>query len=45
MVGDFILWLKTFFGQNLFCIHHYVWKGPLDFRYEICDKCGKLRKN
>lgn len=20
-------------------------KGPLDFRYEICDKCGKLKKN
>ncbi len=44
MVGDFILWLKTFLRQNLFCIHHYVWKGPLDFRYEICDKCGKLKK-
>lgn len=24
--------------------HHYVWRGPIDFRYEICDKCGKLRK-
>lgn len=45
MVGDFILWLKTFLRQNLFCIHHYVWKGPLDFRYEICDKCGKLKRN
>lgn len=45
MLGDFILWLRRFLKQNFFCIHHYVWCGPLDFRYEICEKCGKLRKN
>lgn len=45
MVGDFILWLRKFLKQNFFCIHHYVWKGPLDFRYEKCDKCGKLKNS
>ncbi len=43
MLGDFILWIKKFFKQNFFCIHEYVWEGPLDFRYEVCKKCGKFR--
>lgn len=36
------VWLRKFLKQNFFCIHHYVWKGPIDFRYKICDKCGEL---
>ena len=43
MFGDFILWLKRYLKQNFFCVHHYVWKGNLDFRYEQCDKYGKLK--
>lgn len=35
---------KEVYKAEPFCIHHYVWKGPLDFRYEICDKCGKLKR-
>lgn len=46
MFGDFILWIKKMLRQNLFCVHHYVWKGSTmfsEFRYEQCDKCGKLK--
>nr|DAD69652.1 MAG TPA: protein of unknown function DUF3797 [Siphoviridae sp. ctlHU7] len=43
MVGDFIIWLKRYLKQNFFCIHRYVWRGHLDFQYEQCEKCGKLK--
>lgn len=47
MIGDFILWIRNVLKQNLFCVHHYVWKGSVmfsEFRYEQCEKCGKLKK-
>ena len=31
----------------LYTSHHYVWKGSVmfsEFRYEQCEKCGKLKK-
>ena len=43
MIGDFILWLKKVLKQNFFCIHRYVWREYLDFRYEKCEKCCKLK--
>lgn len=46
MVGDFILFVKRILKQHIFCVHHYVWKGSAmfpEFRYEQCDKCGKLK--
>lgn len=42
MVGDIILKLIEFFKQT-FCIHDYKWTGKLDFRYEECTKCGRVR--
>lgn len=42
MIGDFILWIRNVLKQNLFCVHHYVWKGSVmfsEFRYEQCEKC------
>ena len=47
MIGDFILWIRNVLKQNLFCVHHYVWKGSVmfsEFRYEQCEKCGNLKK-
>lgn len=41
MIGDFILWIRNVLKQNLF------WKGSVmfsEFRYEQCEKCGKLKK-
>ena len=29
MIGDFILWIRNVLKQNLFCVHHYVWKGSV----------------
>lgn len=43
MIGDIILNIKTFVKQNLFCIHKYKYVGKLDFRYEICLKCDKIK--
>lgn len=42
MIGDLILTICRFLKQT-FCIHDYKWKGKLDWRYEECTKCGKLK--
>lgn len=42
MIGDIILAIKTWWKQ-LWCIHKYEWRGKLDWRYEECKKCGRLK--
>ena len=42
MIGDLILFINKLLKQT-FCLHKYTWKGKLDFRYQDCDKCGRLK--
>lgn len=43
MLGDFILYLSEKIRQ-CFCIHNYKHKGKLDFMYEECTKCGRVKE-
>lgn len=42
MFGDFILWIKQSW-KEFWCIHDYQYTGKLDYRYEMCTKCGRLK--
>ena len=42
MFGDFILWFREKWKQ-FWCIHDYQYTGPIDYRYEMCTKCGRLK--
>ncbi len=42
MLGDIILWITKAIKQ-FFCLHNYRYAGKLDFRYEVCPKCDKLK--
>ncbi len=47
MVGDFIIWLRTWCRQNWFCVHRYeahtIHGCDRDYDYLECTKCGKIR--
>jgi hypothetical protein len=45
MIGDLILWIKTFFYQHIFCIHKYKWIYRKDngADFEVCTKCEKIK--
>ena len=45
MIGDIILFIIKWWKQNITCIHDYKWYGTIDFRYEKCAKCDKLKSN
>ena len=44
MFGDLILWIKKTWKQ-FWCIHDYQWQGKLDYRYNECTKCGRIKSN
>lgn len=43
MIGDIILAIIKWWKQNIACIHDYKYFGPIDYRYEKCTKCDKLK--
>ena len=45
MIGDFILAILKWWKQNITCIHDYKYFGTIDYRYEKCTKCDKLKHN
>jgi hypothetical protein len=44
MIGDIILWCKTFIKQN-FCIHKYknIYRKDTGGSFELCTKCDKIK--
>lgn len=45
MIGDLILFIIRWWKQNITCIHDYKYFGTIDYRYEKCTKCDKLKHN
>lgn len=45
MIGDLILAILKWWKQNITCIHDYQYFGTIDYRYEKCTKCDKLKHN
>ena len=45
MIGDLILAILKWWKQNITCIHDYKYFGTIDYRYEKCTKCDKLKHN
>lgn len=43
MIGDLILAIIKWWKQNITCIHDYRYFGTIDYRYEKCTKCDKLK--
>lgn len=43
MIGDLILAILKWWKQNITCIHDYQYFGTIDYRYEKCTKCDKLK--
>ncbi len=43
MIGDIILAIKTWWKQNITCIHHYVRQGGCGWTYDKCTKCGRTK--
>jgi hypothetical protein len=45
MLGNVFLTIKTFFYQQLFCIHKYKWVCRKDngADFEVCEKCDLIR--
>ena len=45
MIGDLTLAILKWWKQNITCIHDYQYFGTIDYRYEKCTKCDKLKNN
>lgn len=45
MIGDLILAILKWWKQNITCIHDYKYFGTIDYRYEKCTKCEKMKNN
>lgn len=43
MLGDIILFLKTWWKQNVTCHHEYVYKEYGNIHFEECRKCGRIK--
>lgn len=43
MIGDLILAILKWWKQNITCIHDYQYFGTIDYRYEKCTKCDKMK--
>lgn len=43
MIGDIILFLKTWWKQNVTCRHKYVHKEYGRINFEECQKCGRIK--
>ena len=43
MIGDIILFLKTWWKQNVTCYHEYVYKEYGNIHFEECRKCGRIK--
>lgn len=43
MIGDIILFLKTWWKQNVTCHHKYVYKEYGNIYFEECRKCGRIK--
>lgn len=43
MIGDIILFLKTWWKQNVACYHKYVYKELGRINFEECRKCGRIK--
>ena len=43
MIGDIILFLKTWWKQNVTCRHKYVYKEYGRINFEECQKCGRIK--
>lgn len=43
MIGDIILFLKTWWQQNVTCRHKYVYKEYGRINFEECRKCGRIK--
>lgn len=44
MIGDIILFLKTWWKQNVTCHHKYVYKELGNINFEKCGKVWKSKK-
>ena len=43
MIGDIILFLKTWWKQNVTCRHKYIYKEYGRINFEECQKCGRIK--
>lgn len=43
MIGDIILFLKTWWKQNVTCHHKYIYKEYGNIHFEECRKCGRIK--